>query len=73
MDSAHTERLLENAERRTVVLERICQQQEVEITSQRSAYNSMRIDMSRVQRVNDEFVRWHNQTTWQKVKHILGF
>ena len=73
MNSAHTERLLENAERRIVVLERICQQQEIDLKSQRDAYNSLEIDMSRVQLVNDEFIRWHNQTKWQKIKHILGF
>lgn len=73
MNATHTARLLENAERRTVVLERICKQQEIELNTQRHAYDRLRTSMSQVQRTNDEFIRWHNKTKWQKIKHLLGF
>ena len=73
MNSAHTERLLENAERRIVVLERICQQQEIELATLRD--RNKLLDKRYIE--DGDTIRnmrsWHNQTKWQKIKHIFGF
>lgn len=65
MANNHTERLLENAERRVIVLERICKQQEIDIVNARN-------DANKAELVNAEFRRWHSMSKWKKIGHLLG-
>ncbi len=56
--------LLANAERRVVVLERICKQQEIDLIQTRR-------DLSLVEAARDEYTRWHAQGFWAKLWTFL--
>ena len=68
MDRAHTARLLENAERRLIVLERICKQQETDLVITRLENTKLKTNLNDLDTARKA---WQSMPAWKRLVSVV--